>query len=182
MIPELLAEELHSLVLGTWLMMIPELSAEELHCLVLGTLAHDDSWIVGRRIGFSCACDLVHDDSWIVGRRIAFYCCGDFSAISIHRNLFVLGVGTISELLNGRISTQVLLLNLSPRATKSVLIPELKRMSACSLGGYLQKTRQRLLRRGGQEEVKDSGKFYLFCWETTKGHHCQWFSEVRRIV
>jgi hypothetical protein len=43
MIPELLAEELHSLVLGTWLMMIPELSAEELHCLVLGTLAHDDS-------------------------------------------------------------------------------------------------------------------------------------------
>jgi hypothetical protein len=59
-------------------------------------------------------------------------------------------------------TTQVLLLNLSPRATKSVLIPELKRMSACSLGGYLQKTRQRLLRRGGQEEVKDSGKFYLF--------------------
>jgi hypothetical protein len=94
----------------------------------------------------------------------------------------VLGVGTISELLNGRIATQVLLLNLSPRATKSVLIPELKRMSACSLGGYLQKTRQRLLRRGGQEEVKDSGKFYLFCWETTKGYHCQWFSEVRRIV
>jgi hypothetical protein len=43
MIPELLAEELHSLVLGTWLMMIPELLAEELHCLVLGTLAHDDS-------------------------------------------------------------------------------------------------------------------------------------------
>jgi hypothetical protein len=43
MIPELLAEELHSLVLGTWLMMIPELLPEELHCLVLGTLAHDES-------------------------------------------------------------------------------------------------------------------------------------------
>jgi hypothetical protein len=43
MIPELLPEELHSLVLGTWLMMIPELLAEELHCLVLETLAHDDS-------------------------------------------------------------------------------------------------------------------------------------------
>jgi hypothetical protein len=52
MIPELLAEELDSLVLAIWYMMIPELLAEELHSVVV-----------------------------------------EISAISIHRNLFVLGVG-----------------------------------------------------------------------------------------
>jgi hypothetical protein len=35
MIPELLAEELDSLVLAIWYMMIPELLAEELHSIVV---------------------------------------------------------------------------------------------------------------------------------------------------
>jgi hypothetical protein len=49
------------------------------------------------------------------------------------------------------------------------------------LVGICKRQGKRLLRRGGQEEVKD-WQILSLCWETTKGHYCQSFSEVRRIV